>query len=103
MTLTIDLTPQTEAWLNTEAQQHGLPLNDFIRRVIEERVPSAAKPESALLLTEKNKEVIALMDEWLAKAPTAPEEIQQVEDEINELMENLNQNRIDAGESSLFS
>jgi len=103
MTLTIDLTPQMEAWLNTEAQQNGLPLNDFVRRVIEERVPTAAKPETPPQLTEKNKAVIALMDEWLAKAPSDPEEIQQAEDEINELMENLNRNRIEAGESPLFS
>ena len=93
--LTIALTPQTEAWLNTEAQQHSLPLHDFVRRVIEERVLVSAKPEVAPQLTEKNRAVIALIDEWLAKAPTAPEEIQQAEDEANELMENLNRNRIE--------
>jgi hypothetical protein len=46
--------------------------------------------------------VIALMDEWLAGAPTDPEEISQAKADVDNLMQNLNRNRIESGESSLL-
>jgi negative regulator of replication initiation len=41
MTLTIDFTPQLEAWINSEAQQRGLQPGDLIRRMIEEQIVAA--------------------------------------------------------------
>ena len=45
MPLTLELAPQTEAWLSAEAQNRGVRPADVARAVLEERV--AATPHSA--------------------------------------------------------
>jgi hypothetical protein len=49
-------------------------------------------------LSEKKKAMIAWLDERIAAAPTDPEGIRQAQAELDELMQNLNRNRIESGE-----
>ena len=62
------------------------------------------EPETASEVSVKNASAIALLNQWLAEDATDdPEEIRRADAEVNELMENLDKNRIEAGERSLFS
>jgi hypothetical protein len=58
MTLTIDLTPQSEEWINHEAEIRGLQPADVVRRMIEEQ--TAAAPRRPKFKTPQ--EHIAAMD-----------------------------------------
>ncbi len=52
--------------------------------------------------TAKNDAAIALLESWIAAAPTDPEEIRQADAEAQELMDSLNRNRIETGERPIF-
>ena len=68
MTVTINFAPQTEAWINREAQQRGLQPVDLIRRMIEEQV--AVSPKTPKYKTPQ--EHIAAMDAIAAKNAGLP-------------------------------
>ncbi len=63
--------------------------------------PETAPPAETKLTAETDPG-IALLESWLADAPTDPEEIRQAEAERNEFLHNLNRNRIESGERPLF-
>jgi hypothetical protein len=44
MTVTVELLPEIEAGLSTLAAEQGLSLNDYVRRLLEERVPGHGQP-----------------------------------------------------------
>lgn len=71
--------------------------------VLEVRVyePEAA-PQAETKLTAKTDPGIALLESWIAAAPTDPEEIRLAQAEREEFMQNLNRNRIESGERPLF-
>jgi hypothetical protein len=103
MTLTIDLTPQAEAWLTAEAQQRGLPLGDLVGRVIEERATIPVEHPAAPKIPAKNAVALAYLRKRIAdEATDDPEEIRKADADVEELMQNLNRNRIESGESPLF-
>ena len=60
--------------------------------------PEAINPA----LGTKNAAAIAYLQERLKNAPTDPEVIRQAEAEQEELLFNLNKNRVEAGERPLF-
>lgn len=68
--------------------------------VLEVRVyEPEAKPE----VSAKNAAAIAYLKQRIAEDATDdPEEIRKADAEVQELMENLNRNRIEAGERPLF-
>ena len=69
------------------------------KAVLEVRV---YEPEAASKVSVKNGAAIALLKQWLTEDATDdPEEIRRADVEVNELMENLDKNRIEAGERSL--
>ena len=73
ITLTIDLAPQTEAWLSAEAKQLGLKPADVARIVLEERVAANPHLDMEAATTQSPAEMLlglfsspadaALMDE----------------------------------------
>ena len=63
--------------------------------------PETARPAEPKLTAETDPG-IALMEAWLAAAPTDPEEIRQADAERDEFLQNLNKNRIESGESPLY-
>ena len=46
MTLTIDLSPAEETWLETAVQQTGLTPNTLVKNLLRERLPALIKPVS---------------------------------------------------------
>jgi len=100
MTLTIDLSPQTEAWIFNAAQHRGVPPAEFVRRMLDERAVSDAP---APVIDAKNAEAIAWLKQRLAdEATDDPEEIRKSEEDFAELKRNLNANRAATGERLTF-
>src|SRR5258708_15822690 len=98
MTLTIDLAPETEAWISSEAEHLGLGPSQLVQRILDERaaqsnqtetLPAEPKP----VIDPKNAAAIAMLDKWLAEGATDdPEEIRKAEEEVAELKRNMNAN-----------
>jgi hypothetical protein len=69
MTLTIDLTPEQEAALRSEATARGLALPEFVKRRALEHVPLATKEPAS------GAELAAIFARWRAEAEDiTPEE-----------------------------
>src|SRR5579863_2697824 len=103
MTLTIDFTPQEEAWLNAQAAQQGLPPAEIVRRLVEERLPAPNGTPAAPIIDAENAAAIALLDSWLQEDATDdPAKLLQAEQEFEELKRNLNANRAETGERLVF-
>jgi hypothetical protein len=108
MTLTIDFTPQAEAWIETEALRQGVPPTEVVRKLVEERLqPDSGalvqEPQGAPIIDAENAAAIALLDSWIREAATDdPEEIRKSIEEMEELHRNLNANRAATGERLVF-
>ena len=64
---------------------------------------SVYEPETPEKVSAKNAAAIAYLKQRIAEDATEdPEEIRKADAEVQELMENLNRNRIEAGERPLF-
>jgi len=64
---------------------------------------SVYEPETPEKVSAKNAAAIAYLKQRIAEDATEdPEEIRKSDAEVQELMENLNRNRIEAGERPLF-
>ncbi len=99
--IALDLTPTEEARISTVARQIGLAPADYIKKLVAEHLP--AVPATTRAADVENTAAIALLNQWIAEDATDdPEEIRKAEAEVNELMENLNRNRIESGERPLF-
>jgi len=99
--ITLDLTPTEEAEIFTMARQTGLAPADYVKKLVKENLPPV-QPAAAPPVDAENAAAIALLKSWIAEAPTDPEEIRRADDDLNELMQNLNKNRIESGERPLF-
>ena len=98
--IALDLTPTEEAQISTVARQTGLDPAEYVKKLVKEHLPPAEP--TAPVIDEKKAAAIALLESWLAEAPTDPEEIRQAQADRNEFLQNLNRNRIESGESPLF-
>jgi hypothetical protein len=122
MTLTIDVTPQEEAWLAAQAKQQGVPTAEIVKRLIDAQLPSVAleeasenegeeidptqalfaqwaKEDATLGLDAKTVAAIAYLDARIEEGKNAtPDERQLADLEVEELKRNLNANRADLGE-----
>jgi hypothetical protein len=99
--ITLDLTPTEEAQIDAIARQIGLPPAEYVRKLVQENLPPV-QPTAALTTDAGNAAAIALLESWVAEAPTDPEEIRQAEAERSGFLNALNKNRIESGERSLF-
>jgi hypothetical protein len=54
MSIQIELTPETEAELKVRARKNGLPLNQYVQRILEQNVP-AQPVQSAMSPEERAK------------------------------------------------
>ncbi len=98
--IALDLTPTEEARIFQVAHQTGLDPAEYVKKLVKEHLPPAEPTAPAI--DEKKAAAIALLESWLAEAPTDPEEIRQAEADRNEFLQNLNRNRIESGERPLF-
>jgi hypothetical protein len=99
--ITLDLTPTEEAEIFTVARQTGLAPADYVKKLVKENLPPVSATTFPAVDAE-NAAAIALLESWIADAPTDPAEIRQAEAERSEFLSNLNKNRIESGERSLF-
>ena len=99
--IALELTPTEEAQIDTIARQIGLAPADYVKKLVQENLP-LVQPPAAPVVDAENAAAIALLESWIAKAPTDPEEIRQAEAERSEFLNNLDKNRIESGERSLF-
>lgn len=79
---------------------------DELMRRRDEFAPDAVLEMKVLtpVVSEKNAAAIALLQSWIEEDATDdPEKLRRADAEIAELMDNLNQNRLDSGERPLFS
>lgn len=93
MTLTLDLTPEEEARLESAAQSQGVALSDCAKRLLEEHLPPIPPGAGTL----------ALFAQWAAEDATDdPEEIAARNQEWEELKRGMNESRAEAGAEPLF-
>ena len=106
MTLIIDLPPQTEAWLESEALRRGMPPADLVTSVLNERAsqaPGNGAAPATPQIDAKNAAAIALLNRWIAEDATDdPEEIRKAEEEVEEFKRNMNANRAATRERLVF-
>ncbi len=100
MTLNIEFTAQGEAWIASQAEQHGLPAAEIVRRVIDERALSEGVPAT---IDARTAAAIAYLDRRIAEASAAtPEENRKAQEEYEELKRNLNANRAATDDHPVF-
>ena len=99
--ITLGLTPTEEAQIYTVARRTCLAPAEYAKKLVKEHLPPVLT-STAPVVDEENAAAIALLQSWIAAAPTDPERIRAAEADLNEFMENLNRNRIESGERSLF-
>ena len=100
--ITLDLTPTEEAEIRTIARQTGLAPADYLKRLVKEHLPSVTT-SLAPTIDEENAAAIAQLQAWkIEEASNDPDEIHQAEADLNELILNLNRNRIESGERPLL-
>ncbi len=92
MTLQIELTPEIERRLATEAEHRGIDESSVVSHLIEEYVPPV--PGAATL---------ALFDQWARQDATDdPDLICSATEDLSKLKQALNANRSSNGERILF-
>ncbi len=108
MTLTIDFTPQEEAWLYAEAAQQGVAPAEIVKRLVDERLPfnnnqGAPTPPASPVIDAEGAAAIALLNSYLEAESTAdPEEIRRAEEELADFKRNMNANREATGERLVY-
>ena len=58
--MTIQFTPEEQAWLTTQAQQQGLRPDEIVRRLVDERIPPASNVWVAPAIVAENAAVYVL-------------------------------------------
>jgi predicted transcriptional regulator len=96
LTLTIELTPEEKGRLQTLAQQKGIGLTEYARRLVTGQLPAL---EDAV---HENAASIALLESWLAEAPSDPESIREAEEDLKDFKRHLNRYREEAGARRLY-
>ncbi len=101
--ITLDLTPTEEAQISTVARQTGLAPADYVKKLVKENLPPVPTGLEVPQISAKNVAAIAQLQAWEEEEFTDdPEELRQADADLNELLQNLNKNRIESGERPLF-
>ena len=99
MSLVIELPPLVESRLEAEAQRSGISPAELVVQVVNKTFASALDLEEQKRL---NASSIALLQSWIAEAPTEPEDVKEAEQDLREFKQNLNASRKEAGARLLF-
>jgi hypothetical protein len=89
-----------EERLAAYAQANGMGVAGVVEKLALEHLPPVADEDT--LEQRRRAESIAFLDSLLAQVPTNPEELRKADEEHEEFMTALNNNRIMAGEEPLF-
>lgn len=93
MTLAIDFAPAQEARLQQEARKAGVSVDELVRRTLAEKFP---------VLSDEAAQTLRFIEQWIAEAPTDPDELAEAEKDLRELQQALNQTRREAGARLLY-
>ena len=93
--------PTVEQFLANFAHEHGVDISGAVELLAAERIQRTV-PVEPQPVDPATDPVILLMKQLMAEIPTDPEELRKADEEYEEFVQNLNQNRIDAGEDPLF-
>lgn len=86
----------------TVARQIGLAPADYVKKLVKENL-LPVQPVEARVVDAENAAAIAQTQAWMKEEATDdPEEIRQADADLNELLQNLNKNRIESGGKPLF-
>jgi hypothetical protein len=106
MSLNLDISPQAEARFTEAAQQNGIDPSTFFEKMLNEYLPGLDKGSVtavSAVISAKNTAAIAYLTKRIEEERTDnPEEVRQANAEIEELLNNLNKNRVESGERTLF-
>ncbi len=104
MSLHLDISPQAEARFTAAARQKGIDPAAYFEKMLSDYLPLVpADVQATPIISAKNAAAIAYLDRRLKEEATDdPEEIRKADAEVEELMQNLNRNRIESGERPLF-
>ena len=84
--MTITLPPDIETRLKGEASRHGLPAEDYARKLIAENLPSTSESQS----------LAKLFADWNAQDSTNdPAEIARRNQQVEEFKQAMNRNRME--------
>ena len=93
MSLVIDLPKPVEARLEEEAQKAGVTVDELVLRTIAERFP---------VDLDEDAQALRLIEQWIAEAPTDPEQIKEAEEDLREFQRAINQTRKEAGAALVY-
>lgn len=93
MSLVIDLPRSVEARLETEAQRAGVTVSELISRILAERFP--VEPD-------ENAQALQLIEQWIAEAPTDPDQMKEAQEDLQSFQLAINQTRKEAGARPLY-
>ena len=88
MSLVIDLPSAQETRLQEEAHRAGVTINDLVYQAIAEKFPVAL---------DENAQALRLIEQWIAEAPTNPDQVREAEEDLRSFQRSLNQTRTEAG------
>lgn len=94
MTLILDLPPPIEARLQEEARKEGVSMNELVYRTIAEKFP---------VLRDEDTQALRLIEQWIAEAPSDPEQVKEAEDDLREFQRAINQTRKEAGARLVYT
>ena len=70
MTITLDISPETEARINRQAKHDGLLFEDVVKRLLDYAPPEEPKP---LMGNVSSEEFARALDEWIDSHDDWPE------------------------------
>ncbi len=88
MNFVIDLPQPVEARLEEEAQKAGVTVTALVCRTLIEKFP---------VVPDENAQALGLIEQWIAEAPTDPDQVKEAEEDLRSFQRSLNQTRTEAG------
>ncbi len=79
-----------------EAMNHAveIPLNQKVSIYVSDSIKETlSESKTAYAVNSDDTDSLALIDSWIASAPSAPEAIQEAEEDLKEFMRNINAER----------
>jgi len=100
MTISIDLPPELEARLKSQAEKSGLAPREYILRFLEDKLPLDSDMEHQ---REVNQQALALLASWeLRDATNDPTEIARRNKDFEEFRTAINETREMAGSRKIY-
>lgn len=102
--MSLELPVNLEAEIRERAASEGIPEAQFLDRLLRAAsgLNDTAVSPAVHSIDPANDASIALLNSWLAEAPTDPEAIREAEEDLAEFMHNINAERKRAGARPVY-